>query len=294
MLNFPRQPGLRYALLLADPTATVIAAFDVNEVANKVYTHNFNHPPVNVNISGLTAAQLDESYEADIWLLSPPCQPYTRRGLKLESADERAQSFLVLLEHIIPQLRHPPTYILVENVVGFETSDTRDIMKQCLEAAGYSLQEFCVSPTQLGVPYSRPRYFALAKKRQNSTSESTAERKFALPAPVDGLPFQHPPSTLLKAVSTSISNKDEYHQNSQSDSIIHYAPPIKPIKEYLFPSKDGDFSNNTMFKLSDKILLQHGWCLDIVTPEYNVCNCFTKTYGTYIKVIVWLVGKTQN
>lgn len=31
------------------------------------------------NIQRLTVRQLD-SYKADTWILSPPCQPYTRQG----------------------------------------------------------------------------------------------------------------------------------------------------------------------------------------------------------------------
>lgn len=41
---------------------------------------------------------------ADIWLLAPPCQPYTRRGLKRGSSDGRAGSFLKLLQRI-PSLK---------------------------------------------------------------------------------------------------------------------------------------------------------------------------------------------
>lgn len=35
------------------------------------------------NIQTLTAGDLDK-YKAHAWLLSPPCQPYTRQGLLLE------------------------------------------------------------------------------------------------------------------------------------------------------------------------------------------------------------------
>ncbi len=65
---------------------------------------------VQTNISILTAKKLDK-WAADIWLLSPPCQPYTRRGLKKQSADARATSFLTVLE-LIPQLKVGPTFEL--------------------------------------------------------------------------------------------------------------------------------------------------------------------------------------
>ncbi|XP_042044004.1 tRNA (cytosine(38)-C(5))-methyltransferase 2-like isoform X6 [Salvia splendens] len=70
--------GLRYSLMEAGVDAVVIEAFDINDVANDVYEHNFGHRPYQGNIQTLSAANLDK-YEADAWLLSPPCQPYTRQ-----------------------------------------------------------------------------------------------------------------------------------------------------------------------------------------------------------------------
>jgi site-specific DNA-cytosine methylase len=64
---------------------------------------------------GVPAAQLDK-LAASVWLLSPPCQPFTRQGLQKDTADGRVQSFLRLLD-VVPTLAHPPTHILVENVV---------------------------------------------------------------------------------------------------------------------------------------------------------------------------------
>ena len=48
------------------------------------------------NIEKLSVGQL-ESYRADLWLLAPPCQPYTRRGLQKDADDWRASSFMQLL-----------------------------------------------------------------------------------------------------------------------------------------------------------------------------------------------------
>lgn len=156
----PRQAGLHYALSACRPDASVVA-FDVNDLANSVYEHNFGTRPqqvgalrcpaappsgqpvaalynqgnrgshsgqprsaegataacttpthpiaprcptaVQTNISSLTAKRLDK-WAADVWLLSPPCQPYTRRGLQKHSADVRATSFLGLLD-LLPQLK---------------------------------------------------------------------------------------------------------------------------------------------------------------------------------------------
>lgn len=61
-------------------------------------------------------------------------------------------------------LQSPPRHLLVENVVGFEASATAQQLRTFLAQQGYAVQEFQLSPTQLGVPYSRPRYFCLARK----------------------------------------------------------------------------------------------------------------------------------
>lgn len=56
---------------------------------------------------------------AILTLKSPPCQPYTRQGTQKGSKDQRAKSFLHLID-ILPQLQKQPDFILIENVKGFE------------------------------------------------------------------------------------------------------------------------------------------------------------------------------
>ncbi|KAI3896064.1 hypothetical protein MKW92_000158 [Papaver armeniacum] len=72
--------GMRYSIMEAGVEATMVESFDINDKANDVYEHNFGHRPYQGNIQSLTVAELDK-YEANAWLLSPPCQPYTRQGL---------------------------------------------------------------------------------------------------------------------------------------------------------------------------------------------------------------------
>jgi len=141
--------------------ADVVEAFDINDVANDVYEHNFGHRPCQGNIQTLTASDLDK-YKAHAWLLSPPCQPYTRQGLQKHSADARAFSFIKIL-NLMQNMSYPPQMLFVENVVGFEVSDTHDQLLEVLSSLNFNLQEFILSPLQFGVPYSRPRYFCLVR-----------------------------------------------------------------------------------------------------------------------------------
>jgi tRNA (cytosine38-C5)-methyltransferase len=76
---FSGMGGMHAALRAADIPAVVVAAFDINEHANAVYEKNYQIPVKQVSLEKITAKELDK-YDADIWLMSPPCQPYTRQG----------------------------------------------------------------------------------------------------------------------------------------------------------------------------------------------------------------------
>jgi tRNA (cytosine38-C5)-methyltransferase len=54
-------------------------------------------------------------------------------------------------------MTRPPSHLLLENVVGFDTSDMHALLLQRLQAAGYHVAEFILTPLQYGIPYSRPR-----------------------------------------------------------------------------------------------------------------------------------------
>ena len=157
--------GLHYSLRRARPFggARVVGAFDINPNACDVYEKNFGTRPIQNSLSAVSATKLD-TFEASLWLMSPPCQPFTRQGAQRDAEDARAFSFLSLLQ-LVPRLRVKPTHVLVENVVGFETSETRDVLLRTLEQNGFDSREFILSPRMFGVPYSRPRYFCVAKTK---------------------------------------------------------------------------------------------------------------------------------
>ena len=147
-----------------------LAAFDVSTSANDTYAANFpqdNKRPSQKPIEQLTKNKLD-SYHADLWVMSPPCQPYTRQRVnqpisKKDVNDRRAASF-THLTFILPTLINPPQYILLENVVGFETSISGRQWLQTLQQCQYNVKQFILSPLQFGIPNARPRYFCIARK----------------------------------------------------------------------------------------------------------------------------------
>ncbi|XP_065851056.1 tRNA (cytosine(38)-C(5))-methyltransferase 2 isoform X2 [Euphorbia lathyris] len=229
------------------------------------------------------------SYRAQAWLLSPPCQPYTRQGLQKHSGDARALSFLQILE-LIPQAKHPPSILFVENVVGFETSDTRLKMVEILTKSDFVTQEFILSPLQFGVPYSRPRYFCLAKRKPLSFQNKVFNQQIL--SSLDPL-FGH----------TDDSFVDECQPAENWDQMLQSCEPVENFLEfknsisYVDGETDfvatssvstGDLDNiegNMMdqYFVPSNLIERWGSAMDIVYPDSKRCCCFTKSYYRYVK-----------
>ena len=118
------QGGLHLAFKRSHVPGSVVCAFDWDQAASRVYSANYGpHIVRQIDISTLQASDL-VPFQADTWLLSPSCQPYTTLNpLAKGSADPRAKSFLHLVEDVLPVLvsqGNHPNYLLIENVAGFE------------------------------------------------------------------------------------------------------------------------------------------------------------------------------
>ena len=229
----------------------MVAAYDVNPVGNEVYHHNFGLRPSGRDVRALTAAELDR-HRADLWLLSPPCQPYTRQGNQLGKADGRAGSFCCLLA-ALQKMQHPPRRLLVENVVGFEASEMRDDLLAALP--GYLVHEFVLSPAQLGVPYSRPRYFLLAALPSPGCALAAAQAQ---------TPCRSPPG-------------------------IGTPPPVRPLSEFLEQAAGAEGELWERFAVPWAAVRSSLLAIDLVheaeeeEAAAGLVNCFTKSYGRYAK-----------
>ncbi len=75
-----------------------------------------------------------QDFAADMWWLSPPCQPYSRRGHQRDIDDPRARSLL----HIIQQIeRVRPHTLALENVEGFANSRAFVALNEALCKCAY-------------------------------------------------------------------------------------------------------------------------------------------------------------
>lgn len=200
--------GMHCALEESGIPFEVVAAIDINTTANKIYKHNFPGTYLMENgIEKLTVQQIDRM-KIDMIVMSPPCQPFTRVGKKLDKEDIRTKSFLHLLD-LLPQLAHCPSYILVENVKGFEESQTRELMIKALQKCSFHIHEYMLSPLQFGIPNSRLRYYMIARRDAGCTEQT--EISFTIPESAQ---------THLKYKTLCESETECYH--SESFNLLQY------------------------------------------------------------------------
>ncbi|XP_023281851.1 tRNA (cytosine(38)-C(5))-methyltransferase isoform X3 [Seriola lalandi dorsalis] len=203
----------------------VVAAIDINTTANQIYRHNFPDTPLwNKTIEGIALDDFNK-LSFDMILMSPPCQPFTRIGLQGDISDPRTKSFLYVLD-LLPRLHRLPRFILLENVKGFESSAARELLVKTLTGCGYSFQEFMVSPTSVGIPNSRLRYFLIAKM---STSFSTQARSEVRSQARSEVRSQARSEVRSQARSEGMSQAMSQHsQSSTSDRVCIQLPDVFP------------------------------------------------------------------
>ncbi|XP_077101254.1 tRNA (cytosine(38)-C(5))-methyltransferase [Siphateles boraxobius] len=275
--------GMHYALKESSVPSEVVAAVDVNTTANEIYKHNFPSTPLlPKTIEGMTLHDFDK-LNFDMILMSPPCQPFTRIGLQGDVADPRTKSFLYILD-LLPRLSERPRFILLENVKGFETSAARDALLKTLRECDYIFQEYLISPTSLGIPNSRLRYFLIAKRPPGSFAFPTsAEILEGLPMSesLDSLavPHDHPtPSESEREKTGAIIFKLETEQELEKKRNQDKQETVQRLQDFLQKEEDID-----QYLLPPKTLLRYALLMDIVQPSSRRSVCFTKGYGHYVE-----------
>ncbi|HZV81571.1 MAG TPA: DNA cytosine methyltransferase, partial [Geobacteraceae bacterium] len=151
------------AAALTGSTARVVCAIDHDPTVLATYRSNYpEHQAIRVDLSRVTPWQLAVA-GADLWWLSPPCQPYSVRGNRRDLDDPRAASFHRIMEIMerLPDEKLPGSLAL-ENVPGFLDSQARQRLVAVLADRGYRLTEQLICPTTLGVPMRRERYYLVA------------------------------------------------------------------------------------------------------------------------------------
>nr|XP_053628496.1 tRNA (cytosine(38)-C(5))-methyltransferase-like isoform X1 [Cherax quadricarinatus] len=279
--------GMRVSATESGLPFKIVGSYEINTTALEVYRENFPEKTKPHNIMGLNVDEL-RKLNPDIIMMSPPCQPFTRQGLKRDVEDARTSSFLHLLA-LLEEVPQPPNMILLENVAGFETSQTRTQLISTLSRRNYVWQEFLLSPTQFGVPNSRLRYYLLAKQKPASfcfNLSDSVQNEFPLCLCVKG-----------EEIETS-KTRSCHHCAKPSLSSLHcllhkfhcamhprcfnvggsYADVLPSLSYYL------DVTNNLEpYFLNEKILNKYHMILDIVNRDSQKSCCFTKGYAYYVE-----------
>ncbi len=182
----------------------VVAAIDINRHAERVYLLNHQHPYWVREIESMSNAEFSQ-FEADFWWMSPPCQPFSRRGAQSDDLDARTRPLLRLLDAIT---HCRPTTIALENVVGFETSRTYRRLRQVLSDCGYYVVCLELCPSQLGWPNRRPRFYLLATRRPVPTWRPYPDFKVTLKEMLGNVQLEEVDPTLVLGVEEFARYRD--------------------------------------------------------------------------------------
>jgi site-specific DNA-cytosine methylase len=241
-----------FAAAVAGWDVQVTGALDQDPAALSCYSRNFpDHPVRQVDLERISAWELTVM-DADLWWLSPPCQPYCERGARRDLDDYRAKSLIHLMEILarIPE-RKLPRHLALENVVGFAGSLAHGRIIELLAGRGYHLRERVLCPTELGVPSRRPRYYLTASRSPLGPMQQT------FPPPLTG-----GGQGVGEAAITR--NWDSF---------------TLPLSGYLNPLLTTSAPDELL--LSDEIVARFGSGLRILNPADNSAQttCFTSGYG---------------
>jgi len=261
--------GWKYALESINVSVEKICPFDISPVSNQVYQFSSGITPSKVPIDKLKVKDIDE-LGCNFWMMSPPCQPFTRNNqtCNRDTADPRAAPLLHLIE-ILPLLNKKPDNIIMENVVGFETSECCQLWLSALLQCGYHYMQFILTPTQFGVPNDRPRYYCLASLEHfvgSNSATNSGEILTSIPEnSFSACEYEMKVIGYYLTLPSSISPSDAEEPKMNA----HSAVSEETFDAFLVPESVINKSS--------------AWCFDIVTRHSTRSACFTKSYGRYIK-----------
>ncbi|GFG32815.1 hypothetical protein Cfor_06321 [Coptotermes formosanus] len=226
------------------------------------------------NIQSLSAKEIND-YNIDMIVMSPPCQPFTRVGLKRDISDNRTCSLIHLL-NIFPSLGKQWKYLVVENVKGFERSEACQQLIQILEDLDFCYQQFILSPSMFSIPNTRHRYYIIAKRRPLYFN-------FPLqPHVMESLPFPlHNICSFTVAAYEKMSALNLKHKSLVQGSQMTCEGTCYSLNHILETDKPPEYFEQ--FSVPDRVLTKHAWLLDIVGPNSTRSCCFTKAYGHYVE-----------
>ena len=282
--------GMHCALDLVETQYEIIAAIDINPTANTVYASNFPDVPImNRSIETIPFNQWGK-WHADLWTMSPPCQPFTRQGKQEDLNDRRTDGFVYLMKTILTQLQYKPKYILLENVSGFEHSQAHQLLLDTLQSNQYSFQQYLLSPIQFGIPNSRLRFYLIARREDNPLPSSPQiQTRISNFQRLNLKLRQQFPSKDSSSEGNSLQSNDQItEQCSHASEMLIDRDQTMSVNDFLLSNE------NSEYELNEKQLQRGLQVCDIITCHAQRSFCFTKSYGKYFEGTGSLLRTSSN
>jgi DNA (cytosine-5)-methyltransferase 1 len=138
-------------------------AFDVEPVV--VETHRANFPGAPCQLRDIREIHAGDLPPAGVWTCGIPCEPFSRAGRQLGSADPRDISLeLARLINEAEGIGELPTFIFLENVPPYQDSKGAEAIRQELQTVGYAFREAVFCHADYGVPQKRLRWHLIAAR----------------------------------------------------------------------------------------------------------------------------------
>jgi tRNA (cytosine38-C5)-methyltransferase len=236
-----------------------VASLDHSDICREVYNWNFGdngHARLSRKAVRIETLKGEKVEGAHVWMMSPPCQPHTRQhdNQDRELDDPRSASFLHVCS-LLDQLINLPTIILLENVVGFENSQSFNRFQAVLLKRSYRIGKFLLQPHQVGIPNDRPRFYLVAILHSCLDSANPLSQRY-----------------FNNQLHTSLPELDLRDRDPST---------LPLIAEFVRATAS---NSSEMLKVPASVLSRpSGWCFDIVTPKSQRSACFTSGYGSYVK-----------
>eukprot|EP00123_Amoebidium_parasiticum_P002342 comp13605_c0_seq1/m.9211 comp13605_c0_seq1/g.9211 ORF comp13605_c0_seq1/g.9211 comp13605_c0_seq1/m.9211 type:complete len:325 (-) comp13605_c0_seq1:333-1307(-) len=220
--------------------------------------------------------------------MSPPCQPYTRLGQQRDMADPRAKALLHLCS-LLQQMKRPPTYFLLENVYGFDQSDSRQVLLHTLASVGYQVQEFLLQPWQFGIPNERLRYYCLAVR---APAQPLRPHQGDVPQPLDHIPGMDMPRWRDAQVPSYPRQAEGIPTQTYSDfdkqrgACYYWCPTLREYLSTNQPIESGELDAPTNDDYSvplRELANANSFVFDIVSMDSRISACFTRGYGKHYR-----------
>lgn len=182
----------------------------------------------------------------------------------MDEKDGRSNGLLSLI-HIWGQLSNPPSAAFLENVRGFEDSIAHRRLIRMLRSRGYTTEEYIASPTHLGIPNSRVRYYLIAYL---SSDPKLSPKYVAGPDQDDDIPPNWEMGLPING-NDSIQSTSSIQPISLDKYLLTHEEELNTeggIKKYLADKKDLERLERVNFRVD--VGVRSSLCTTTITKHY--------------------------